>query len=99
MVRVKVRTLNVPPESTVIFLIEALRPRDTVAPETIIASSPGAGEAPPTHVEPVAQIPPVAVLVIVAPFTLLVSKRASSTISNKYIFLECSKFFIMRFGI
>ncbi|HUX35487.1 MAG TPA: hypothetical protein VMV71_00460 [Candidatus Paceibacterota bacterium] len=56
------------PEFTATFAIVALAATFTVFPPVveIIAVSALAGFTPPIHVDPVAQLPPVAVLVIVA---------------------------------
>ena len=51
----------------------------------MITASPVAGATPPTHVEPVAQVPPVAVDVMVAAFIWILPMIKTKTISNLLI--------------
>ncbi len=56
-------------EPAAVCVIEVVILTDPVPVVAIITVSPVAGATPPTHVEPVDQVPPVAVLVIVAACT------------------------------
>jgi len=64
-------------ELTVAFVVTV-----TEAPATITAASPLAGTTPPDHVVVAFQLPPMAVVVLVAPRALDVPNKPKRSVSN-----------------